>query len=442
MRIAVIGTGHVGVITATGLASIGHEVVGMDLAAERVRMLERGAVPFHEPDLERLLHEGLQAGRLRFTAAVDDAVPGADVVFICAGRPSDGTGDRSLAAVEDAARAIARHADPQTVLVVKSTVPPGTTGRIAHVARLERPALDLIAVSNPEFLREGRAIEDTLRPDRIVVGSDDPRGHTIMREVYGPLLATTRLIETDPRTAELAKLSSNAFLATKISFANALARIAELADADVDGVTEIMGADPRIGPAFLQAGMGYGGYCLPKDVTTLQRVAGRLGYDFGLLREAARVNEEALAAVVEQIEDVVWNLEGKVVTLFGLAFKPGTDDVRGAPAVALGEALHHAGVRVRGSDPKAAEVAARSMPWLEVDEDPYRAAEGAHCVVVCTEWPEYGRLDLESLRRVMVQPAIVDARNALVPADVEAAGFLYLGVGTRASALPRRDVMV
>jgi len=442
MKVAVIGTGHVGVITAAGLATIGHEVVGMDLAAERVAMLERGLTPFHEPGLDELLRGGQESGRLRFTSSVSDAVGNATVVFICAGRPSDASGDRSLAAVEDAARGVARNAEPITVLVVKSTVPPGTTGRIAQVARLERPQLDLIAVSNPEFLREGRAVEDTLRPDRIVIGSDDPRAFPVLRELYAPLLPTSRLIETDPRTAELAKLSSNAFLATKISFANALARIAELTGADVDAVTQIMGADTRIGPAFLRAGMGYGGYCLPKDVTTLQRLAGRLGYDFALLREAARVNDEALAAVVDQIEEVVWNLEGKVVTLLGLAFKPDTDDVRGAPPIALGEVLHRAGAHVRGSDPRAGDAARRMAPWLEVIDDPYRAAEGAHCLVLCTEWPEYGRLDLDRLRRAMLQPAIIDGRNALPAPEVIAAGFLYLGVGTRAGSIPRREVTV
>ena len=442
MKVAVIGTGHVGVITAAGLASLGHEVVGMDLATERVALLARGLTPFHEPGLDELLRDGRRSRRLRFTSSVPDAVRDAAVVFICAGRPSDASGDRSLAAVEDATRAIARNAEATTVLVVKSTVPPGTTGRIAQVAHLERPTLDLIAASNPEFLREGRAVEDTLRPDRIVVGSDDMRAFPVLRELYAPLLPTSRLIETDPRTAELAKLSSNAFLATKISFANALARIAELTDADIDAVTEIMGADPRIGPAFLHAGMGYGGYCLPKDVTTLQRLSARLGYDFALLREAARVNDEALAAVVEQIEEVVWNLEGKVVTLLGLAFKPGTDDVRGAPPIALAEVLHRAGVHVRGSDPRAGEAARRAAPWLEVIDDPYGAADGAHCLVLCTEWPEFGRLDLDRLRQAMLQPAIVDGRNALPAAEIMAAGFLYLGVGTRAGSTPRHVVMV
>ncbi len=431
MKIAVIGTGHVGLITAVGLASLDNDVTGMDMSKEKVTMLARGDAPFHEPDLDRLLREGLDAGRLRFTTSVAEAVAGTRVVFICVGRPSDGLGDRSLSAVEDAARAIARHAEPEVVLVVKSTVPPGTTARIAKVARLERPELDLVAASNPEFLREGNAIKDTLQPDRLVIGSDDPRGFEVLRELYGPVMAGRPLIETDPRTAELAKLASNAYLATKISFANALARVCELADANVDGVTEIMGADPRIGASFLGAGMGYGGYCLPKDIVTLERVADRLGYDFGLLREAARVNDEALAAVTQKVQEAVWNLEGKIVTLLGLAFKSGTDDVRGAPAMALAESLHREGAHVRGFDPMATDAAAAAAPWLEVVGDLYTAAEGAHCLVICTEWPEFRHLDLARLRQAVAQPAIVDGRNVLVAAEAAAAGFQYFGVGRR-----------
>lgn len=442
MRIAVVGTGHVGLITAVGLSSLDNDVIGMDLSAEKVTMLARGHAPFHEPDLDRLLREGLDAHRLRFTTSIAEAVAGARVVFICVGRPSDGSGDRSLSAVEDAARAIARHAEPEVVLVVKSTVPPGTTGRVARVARLERPALDLVAASNPEFLREGHAIQDTLRPDRLVVGSDDTRGFDVLRELYAPLMAHCPLIETDPRTAELAKLASNAFLATKISFANALARISELADADVDGVTEIMGADPRIGASFLGAGMGYGGYCLPKDIVTLERVADRLGYDFGLLREASRVNDEALVAVLRKVEEAVWNLEGKIVTLLGLAFKSGTDDVRGAPAMALAERLHREGAHVRGFDPMAAQAAASTAPWLEVVSDLYDAAEGAHCLVICAEWPQFRHLDLARIRRAMAQPAIVDGRNVLSAAEVASAGFQYLSVGRRANDLGEARVMI
>jgi UDPglucose 6-dehydrogenase len=431
MKVAVVGTGHVGLVTAVGLTSLGNEVAGMDVSAEKVASLSRGVPPFHEPDLERLLHHGLAGGRLRFTGSVEDAVAGARVVFICAGRPTEGAGDRSLVAIEDAARAIARHADPGVVLVVKSTVPPGTTGRIATVARLERPSLDLTAASNPEFLREGHAVQDTLRPDRIVVGCDDPRGHAVLRELYAPLLSETTLIETDPRTAELAKLASNAYLATKISFANALARIAELADADVEGVTEIMGADPRIGPSFLGAGLGFGGYCLPKDIVTLERVAERLGYDFGLLRETSRVNEEALAAVVRKVEEAVWNVEGKTVTLLGLAFKAGTDDVRGSPAMGLAELLHRQGAVVRGCDPMAATSAGEALDWLDTSEDPYTAAAGAHCLVFCTAWPGVRELDLERVRGAMAQPALVDARNLISPEEAAAAGFLYFGIGRR-----------
>ena len=356
----------------------------------------------------------------------------ARVVFICVGRPPEGNGDKSLSAVEEAARAIARHAEPAVVLVVKSTVPPGTTGRIAKVVQLERPDMDLVAVSNPEFLREGHAVEDTLRPDRLVVGSDDPRGFEVLRKLYAPVLAHSRLIETDPRTAELAKLASNAFLATKISFANALASVCELADADVGGVTEIMGADPRIGASFLGAGLGYGGYCLPKDIVTLTRVAERLGYDFGLLREASNVNDASLVSVFRKIEEAVWNLEGKVVTLLGLAFKPGTDDVRGAPAMALAERLHGEGAHVRGVDPMAARAASRLAPWLEVIDDPYDAAAGAHCLVTCTEWPQFRELDLTRIHQAMAQPSIVDGRNVLDPGQAQAAGFQYIAVGRRA----------
>ncbi|HVD70779.1 MAG TPA: UDP-glucose/GDP-mannose dehydrogenase family protein [Actinomycetota bacterium] len=429
MRIAIIGTGHVGLITAVGLASVGNDVVGMDLSPETVATLGRGQAPFHEPDLDRLLRDGLQARRLRFTTSVADAVTGARVVFICVGRPPEGNGDKSLSAVEEAARAVARAAGPEVVLVVKSTVPPGTTGRIGKVVLLERPDLDLVAVSNPEFLREGHAVEDTLRPDRLVVGSDDPRGFEVLRDLYAPVLAHSRLIETDPRTAELAKLASNAFLATKISFANALARVCELADADVGGVTEIMGADPRIGASFLGAGLGFGGYCLPKDIVTLERVADRLGYDFGLLREASSVNDASLIAVFRKIEEAVWNLEGKIVTLLGLAFKPGTDDVRGAPAMALAELLHKEGAHVRGVDPMAGHAASALAPWLEVIEDSYDAALGAHCLVSCTEWPQFRDLDLVRIHSLMAEPSIVDGRNVLDPGEAQAAGFQYAAVG-------------
>ena len=335
--------------------------------------------------------------------------------------------------MEDSVREIARAASDGVVLVVKSTVPPGTTGRIEKVVRMERPELVFSAVSSPEFLREGHAIEDTLRPDRLVIGADDRHGVDVLRELYAPSLeAGVRLIETDPRTAELSKLASNAFLATKISFANAMARVSELSGADVEGVTEIMGADPRIGPAFLRAGIGYGGYCLPKDIVTLERVADRLGYDFGMLREAARVNDEALEAVARKVEEAIWNLEGKTVALFGVAFKPETDDVRGAPSLALAAHLLSEGATVVAYDPMAADAAKAEVAGIEVARDPYLAAEGAACIVVCTEWPEFHELDLPRLKGVMMQPAVVDGRNVLDARSLVEAGFSYHPVGRAA----------
>lgn len=436
MKVAIVGTGHVGLITGVALASLGNEVVGMDASAERVAMLREGRPPFEEPGLTDLLREGMEAGRLTFTDSIADAVEGAEVVMICVGRPPVGLGDRSQVAVESAVRNIARHAIQGVVVIVKSTVPPGTTARIEQVIRLERPDLDFSIVSSPEFLREGHAIEDTLEPDRIVAGSDSARGIAAIRELYAPLLAEGRLlIETDPRSAELSKLASNGFLAVKISYANALARVAERSGADVTEIAQIMGADARIGPAFLGAGLGFGGYCLPKDIVTLERVADRLGYDFALLREATRINDEALEAVARMVEEAVWNLEGKRVGVLGLAFKAGTDDVRGAPALGLVQRLLGEGADVVAWDPMAAEAAKEEIPELQLAADPLVAASGAHCVVICTEWPQIRELDLQELRRLMAYPVVVDGRNVLEPEKARAAGLTYLSVG-RPSAPP------
>ncbi len=430
MKVAVIGAGHVGLVTATALASLGHEVVCMDADPEKVATLRSGRAPFHEPDLDRLLAEGAATGLLRFTGSVGEAVDESQLAMICVGRPAAAPGDRSLSDVEDAARGIARSAAQGVVVVVKSTVPPGTSGRVEHVIRTERPDLRFAIASSPEFLREGHAIDDTLRPDRLVVGSDAERAFAALRELYAPIVAAgSRLIETDPRTAELAKLASNAFLATKVSFANALSRVAELTGADIGGVAEIMGADPRIGPAFLGAGLGYGGYCLPKDVGTLEHIADRLGYDFGLLREAIRINDEALDAVAHKVEEAVWNLEGKRVALLGLAFKAGTEDVRGAPALGLARRLLTGGATVVGWDPMAAEGAKGEVPEIELAPDPYTAAVGAACAVVCTDWPELLELDLVHLGNGMADPCVVDGRNLLDPAAVRGAGIRYVSVG-------------
>ena len=432
MRIAVVGTGHVGLVAAATLAEIGHRVVGTDADAERISLLSRGIAPFHEPGLDDLLRGTTESGRLSFTPDTGEAVSRAEVVFVCVGTPARSTGEANLIAVEKAVRAIAEYAIDGLVLVQKSTVPAGTAARVEQALRAQSRGRirHIDVVSNPEFLREGRAIEDSLDPDRILVGSASARALRVMRAVYRPLIDKGCIyIETDVKTAELAKHASNAFLAMKISFANALAQICERAGADVMDVADIMGSDPRIGRAFLDAGLGYGGFCFPKDVQAFDRLAARLGYDFPLLREIARINDEAIDAAVDKLEDALWNLEDKRVTLLGLSFKPGTDDVRFSPALALARRLLAEGANVVGFDPQASSTAKEDLPELHVASDAYGAAAGAHAIVLCTEWPEFRALDLDLLRDAMANPLIVDGRNLFDPAAVTAAGFDYYPTG-------------
>ena len=432
MRIAVIGTGHVGLVTCATMAEIGHEVVGVDQDPAKLETIRRGRSPFYEPGLDDVLGRNLTEGRLRFVSDVGEAVAGAQVVFICVGTPPRASGEANLLAVEQAARQVAREATGPLVVAQKSTVPAGSADRLHRTLALEQPRIGSVidVVSNPEFLREGRAVEDSLHPDRILVGASSERGFEVMRELYRPLTdAGAPLVETDVRSAELAKHASNAFLALKISFANALARIAERAGADVEAVTSVMGADPRIGPDFLRAGMGYGGYCFPKDLVAFERLASSLGYEFGLLKEVASINEEAVATALEKVRDALWNLEGKRIALLGLSFKPETDDVRFSPSLSLARSLIAAGADVVGYDPRAASEAAKEVPDLELAESAYDAADGAHCLVLCTAWQEFRELDLEKLGELVAFRLIVDGRNFLDPQDVVAAGFTYHSMG-------------
>jgi UDPglucose 6-dehydrogenase len=430
VKIAVIGTGHVGLVTCVTLAHLGHDVAGLDVDVEKIGVLFRGEAPFYEPGMQDLLTEGLASGNLRFGTRPADVLPGAEIVFICVGTPADPDGEANLAAVENAAIAIARHADPGAVVVEKSTVPATTGDRLLHTLQRERPDAAFHVVSSPEFLREGSAVSDALEPDRLLVGADDERGFEAMRALYAPLIRSgTRLIETDRRTAELSKHASNAFLAAKISYANALARICELAGADVRAVTEVMGADPRIGPDFLDAGLGYGGYCFPKDVAAFERLASRLGYRFTLLTEVARINDAAIDAAVEKLSEIVWNLPGKRIGILGLAFKPGTDDVRLSPALRLADRLLELGVEVTGYDPQAGSNAKAALPGMLVTADPYMAAEGAHALVLATAWEEFRSLDLARLRKSVAYPVMVDGRNALDDRKLVAAGFEVHALG-------------
>ncbi len=432
MRIAVIGTGHVGLVTCASLAHLGHDVYGTDSDADKIAQLQGGISPFFEPDLEELLQQGLSRGRLHFVSQPAEAIRGAEVVFISVGTPPRASGDANLVAVEAAGRAVARHATGRCLVVEKSTVPTGTARRLRRALRRERPdlALDLEVASNPEFLSEGNAIKNALDPDRILVGAESEWAHQMMRSVYAPIIASgCEVVETDIATAELAKHASNAFLALRISFVNALARLCERTGADVLAVSDVMGKDPRIGRHFLSAGLGYGGSCFPKDLIALQRISSQLGYEFPFLAEVTRVNNEAIEAALEKIKDALWNLEDKRIALWGLSFKPGTDDVRFAPALSLARRLLEEGAQVVGYDPMGMANARQDVPEIETASDSYDAAEGAHCVVLCTEWDEFLNLDLEKLGRQMAHPIMVDGRNIFDSDVIRAAGFAYYAAG-------------
>jgi UDPglucose 6-dehydrogenase len=442
MKVSVIGVGHVGLVTAACMADLGHDVVGMDDDARKIDTLLAGEMPFYEEGLAELTQAGVDAGRLRFTTDAAEAVAGADVVFISVGTPTNTDGSPNLSYVQAAAASVAAHATGPVVVAEKSTVPVRTGERIRHALTLQARAIGSTlhhdVVSNPEFLREGTAVEDTLRPDRVVVGADSERAHRIMRELYQPLLDrhSCPYVATDVRTAELIKHASNAFLATKISFINAIARICELAGADVETVADAMGHDARIGRAFLNAGLGYGGSCFPKDVKAFIHIAAELGYDFGMLRETERINREAKAWPLHQLRRLVWNIADKEICVLGVAFKPGTDDVRDAPALDVIEALLAEGAKVRLHDPVALDSIKGRYPEVERFDKAEEALRGAHAVVLCTEWDEYRAIRAERLAELLEYPIVVDARNVWDPTELAAAGLTFASVGTAPQAVP------
>jgi UDPglucose 6-dehydrogenase len=441
MRVGVIGVGHVGLVTAACMAVHGHHAFGYDVDRGKIALLRAGRMPFVEPGLDELVVSGASSGHLVFTDEVGEAITDSEVVFICVGTPRRDDGAPNLSYVQAAAVAVATYALRPTVVAEKSTVPVRTGERIRHALRLQAQAsggrMVHDVVSNPEFLREGSAVADTLRPDRIVVGSDSPRGHAVMRMLYAPLLARhdCPYIETDVRTAELIKHASNAFLATKISFINAVARICEAADADAWQVADAMGHDPRIGRAFLDAGLGYGGSCFPKDVEAFIHIAAELGYDFGLLRETDRVNREAKAWPVTQLRRMLWNIADKEIAVLGVAFKPGTDDVRNAPALEVIDALIAEGAGIRLHDPVALDNVRRRYPDAVLCDKAEDALRGAHAVVVCTEWDEYRAITPSRLAELLTYPIVVDARHVWDAQALAAVGLEVASVG-RAPVIP------
>ncbi len=428
-NLAFIGAGSVGLVSGTALAEIGHTVVLVDKNKEKIAHLKKGGIPIYEPGLEELVVKNVKAKRLSFTTSLAEAVKVSDVIFIAVNTPPQPDGKADLSYVAAAAREIAEVADSYKVVVDKSTVPVKTGERVQEtITRYNKRGIEFDIVSNPEFLREGSAIEDFLKSDRVVIGVENERAEKIMREIYAPL--ETNIIVTDVKSAELIKHASNSFLATKISFANALARICELAGANIDQVTYGMGTDHRIGRHFLNAGIGYGGSCFPKDVSAFIAIADELGYNFGLLKEVEKINQKACDLFLQKIEQALWVKKGKKIAVWGLAFKPNTDDMRNAPAIPVIEQLHAEGAEISAYDPEARETAKVVLgDKIEYAKDMYEPLKNADALVIVTDWDEFKEPDWDKVRKTLNSPIIIDGRNMFNPSEMEKLGFVYHSVG-------------
>jgi UDPglucose 6-dehydrogenase len=430
MKVGIVGLGHVGLVSAACFAHVGHHVVGVDAQAERMEGLQKGIMPFFEPGLAELVKEGTDSGRLTFAQEATAAVEGTDLVFICVGTPSKPDGSADLVQIERLTSQIAGLLRDDQVLVEKSTVPVKTGKRIART--LERlGASEVDVVSNPEFLREGSALEDTLRPDRIVIGSSSKRATQLLSDFYAPIIEKSgcALVVTDVGTAELIKHASNAFLAMKISFINAVAEVCEATDADVQTVALGMGLDPRIGPSFLQAGVGYGGSCFPKDVAAFAALANSLGIDFSLLEAVQEINQRGTERLLNKLCAELWHLEGKRIAMLGLAFKPGTDDMREAPAIRVIQRLLDEGADVIAYDPAAMTKAKDIFPPITFAESALGAMEDADAAVFLTEWDEFRALEPSVMKEALRFPIVADGRNLFRPEAMKEAGITYLSMG-------------
>ena len=427
-----IGAGYVGLVSGACFADFGHDVVCVDLAPEKIAALNAGVMPIFEPGLAELVAKNVRAGRLSFTTDIAEGLREAEAVFIAVGTPSRrGDGHADLSYVHAAAQDIARHLTRYTVIVTKSTVPDGTGDEVERLIRAANPDAEFAVVSNPEFLREGAAIEDFKRPDRIVIGTEDVRATQVMTELYRPLfLNRSPLLFTARRTAELIKYAANAFLATKITFINEIADLCEAVGADVQDVSRGIGLDNRIGSKFLHAGPGYGGSCFPKDTLALVKTAQDFGSPMRIVETVALVNDTRKRAMAKKVIAAAGGeVRGKTIAVLGLTFKPNTDDMRDSPAIAIIQALQDAGAVIRAYDPEGVEQAKLVLTDVHYARDAYDAAEGAEVAVLVTEWDAFRALDLVRLKRVMAAPAIVDLRNVYRPDEVRAKGFTYDSVG-------------
>jgi len=444
MKISVIGAGYVGLTTAACLSQIGHDVFCSESDVEKLQMLESGIMPLFEPHLKDVIAESRKSGRLTF-GSTEDAIEFGQAIFICVGTPPLANGDADLSAIEAVARMIAKRAVGYRLIVEKSTVPVQTGAQLhRHLAVHRTQRLDYDVASNPEFLREGTSVKDFLHPDRIVVGVESQRAADVLREIYKPLIDQTmtcpihekcpqrkapRFLVTDTNSSELIKHASNSFLAMKISFINMVSDLCEAAGADISKVAEGIGLDPRIGSSFLQPGIGFGGFCFPKDLQAFVRIAEKFGCDFALLKEVERINQNRVELLVEKIKKELWVLRGKKICVWGLAFKPNTDDIRFAPALSIIRRLLDEGAHIQAYDPEAMDKAQKEIPEVMYCQTAYEAAKGADAIVLLTEWEEFRNLDWQQLASTVERALIVDGRNSLSCEQVTAHGFQYVGIG-------------
>ena len=430
MKISIIGTGYVGLSTATVLAELGNSVLAADMDKEKIKNLNRGIMPIFEPGLKELVIQNIKGKRLRFVHDNKEAIDHGEVIFICVGTPPKDNWQTELEFVESVAKEIAETIKSYKVIVHKSTVPVETGERVKKIIQENiKGNIDFDVVSNPEFLREGSAIKDTMGPDRVVIGTDSEKAVEIMKKLYSPIKAP--LIVTDIRSAELIKHASNAFLATKVSFINALADICELSGADVEKVAEGMGHDKRIGRAFLNAGIGYGGFCFPKDVQAFIKIAEKYGYDYKLLKATHEINEEQKKNFVKKIKKILGSLSGKTLGVLGLAFKPNTDDMRFAPSIYIIQELQKEGAKIKAYDPEAMEKAKRIFNDVEFCKEPYEVSKDAYALLILTEWNEFKELDIKKIKSLLISPIIIVGRNIYNPENLRNEGFTYISVGRK-----------
>ncbi|HTV53414.1 MAG TPA: UDP-glucose/GDP-mannose dehydrogenase family protein [Terriglobia bacterium] len=449
MDIAVIGAGYVGLTTAACLAEIGHQVSCAEGDPQKLALLKGGGAPFFEPQLESLMRRNRETGRLSF-CTTPEAIGSSRAIFICVGTPPLENGEADLAAIENVARSIAQQAVGYRLVIEKSTVPVQTGRQLQkHLARYSSSAFSYDVASNPEFLREGSAVGDFFHPDRIVVGSESAKATEILQEIYQPILTqqfvcpvhdscppspSTPFLVTDINSAEIVKHASNSFLAMKISFINLIADLCEAAGADVTQVARGIGLDQRIGRTFLRPGIGFGGFCFPKDLQAFVRIAEKLGVDFSLLREVEKINQRRIEQFVERVRAELWVLRDKKICCWGLAFKPNTDDIRFAPSLAIIRRLLAEGAEISAYDPQATEKAKATLPAVRYCDDPYEAVKGAEALLVLTEWDEFETADLERVRSLMERPLIIDGRNVFPPEKVASCGLQYVSLGRPATS--------